>query len=451
MSKKVVIIGGTAAGLSAASRIKKLQPATQVIVFEMTGFISYGSCGLPYFVQGLIDEPFDLVSFTVERIKKERDIIVFDHTKVIDIDDDNKKVLAENLLDGTRWFESFDEIVFATGADAIKPDIQGIDAKGVFFLKNVEDGIQLRSSIRPTGKAVIIGGGMIGLEVAEALSNSGMEVRIVEQLPRLLPAYDPYYSELLMDELNEHNVDLYLNESVVEILTSNGHVSGVRLSSDRILDAELVVVSIGVKPRSSLAAKIGVRTGLKGAIEVDQQMRTNIPYAYACGDCVETVHILNGKKIYMPLGTTANKQGRVCGNTIAGYDDYFPGVLGTNATKVFDLYIASTGLNLDQASHAGFTADLVTIKNNDLASYYPNSEVNHISLIFDKETGQLLGAQAAGSSTIAGRINTLVACVTAKMTIWDLYKLDFLYTPSLAPVYDPLIIAASQAIKKVGR
>ncbi len=448
MSERLVVIGGTAAGLSAASRAKKLKPGFDVKVFEKSGFISYGACGLPYFVGGMIDSENDLVSLTVDEMKEKRGISVFIHHEVTHIDNIGKTVTVVDLDTETESIHPYDKLVIATGASPIRPDIKGIDAEGVHYLRNVEDGISLKRSARPGSTASIVGGGFIGLECAEELASSGVEVHIFETLPRLLPFLPESFSALVLDTLKKNGVTVHLNEKAEEILVKDGKVCGLRTIGSSV-DCDMVLMSIGVTPNSRLAGEIGLTLGIKGAIAVDRNMRTSDPSIWAAGDCAENFNSITGKPCYIPLGTTANKMGRTAGSSIGGEEIPFHGVMGSMVTKVFDTYIATTGLTLKQAEEAGFEAVESEIKQRDKASYYPGHRIMYLNFILDAASGRLLGAQTVGSEAAAIRIDTLVAAIDAGMTVSQVNELDLIYAPPVAPVYDPILIAAGQAVKKV--
>lgn len=448
MAEKLVVIGGTAAGLSAASKAKRLKKDLDVTVFEKSGYISYGACGLPYFVGGMIDEPMDLVSLTVDDMKTKRGIPVCIHHEATRIDRAGKTVEVKNLDTGDVKSWPYDKLVIATGAVPVRPRIPGIDAEGVYFLRNVEDGIRLKGGEKQHKDIAVIGGGFIGLETAEQLSEAGMKVTVCEALPRLLPFLPEAFAAEVASELGKHGVDLRLGAKVLAVEEREGKVSGLKLESGTV-PCDAVLCSIGVRPATGIARDAGLALGIKGAIIVDEGMRTSDPSIWACGDCAQMKHILSGKPCYVPLGTTANKMGRVAGTNIGGGSASFPGVLGSMVTKVFDLSISSTGYSLKQALDEGYDAAECAIVKNDRASYYPGAQPNKINLVFDTESGRLLGAQAIGSTTIAGRINTLCACITAGMTVHQVSQLDLVYAPPFAPVYDPIIIAAEQAEKKV--
>ena len=451
MGKRLVVIGGTAAGLSAATKAKRSQPDLDISVYEKTGYVSYGSCGLPYFIGGKIEKPEDLIALTVEQLQDKRNISTFIHHEVTKINRAEKTVEVINLTDGKSFVQPYDYLVIATGARPIIPPLLP-DAKGIHTLRSVEDGIAIKSAIQNGAKrAIIVGAGFIGLESAEALTEAGVRVTLIEALPRLLPVLQEEYANILLKTLQSNGVEVYLNTTAEEILTEKGHVTGIKTSDGTIVDADFILLSIGSAPNTALAENCGLELGLKKGIAVNQQLQTSDPSIWACGDCVQMFHLLTEEPCYVPLGTTANKQGRIAGENITEGNGAFKGVLSSQVTKVFDQYVASTGLTVEQAKKAGFDALSVSIIKGDKASYYPGSIDSRITLVFNRKDGRLLGAQGIGGFSIAGRINVLIAAISTGMTVEELNDLDLVYSPSVSPVYDPLLIAAAQALKQVGK
>lgn len=446
-AENLVIIGGTAAGLSAASKAKRMRPGLRVQVFERTGYISYGSCGLPYFVGGLIGKPEDLVSVSAETMKTKRGIQTHTHHQVTAINPRDRTVRIQNLETGERSTCPYDKLVIATGAVPAAPPIPGIDSANVHYLRTVEDGIRLKEAVSKGAKtACIIGGGFIGLELAEELTRSGLKVTVLEQLPSLLPFLDPAFSKAVLENLKSCGVTVHTGVTVTKVM-AEVMPRLLRTAEGEIITADLILVSAGVRPATELAKEAGLKLGLKGAIVVDDAMRTSDPNIWACGDCVQMKNLITGRPAYIPLGTTANKQGKIAGENAAGGSASFKGVLGSMVTKVFEQHIAATGLTLALAREAGFDAVSTLITKLDKASYYPGGKDNSLCLIFDKGTGRLLGAQGIGSESIAGRVNVLAAAITGGMTVKEVSQLDLVYAPSVAPVYDPVLIAATQALK----
>ncbi len=445
--KRLVVIGGVAAGLSAASKARRLDSSLKITVFERSGYVSYGACGIPYYVGGIIAEAEDLLALTVDTLRTKRGIDVRVHTEVTAIDREHKHVAATCLESGETYTVPYDYLVIATGAKPIIPPIRGMESNRVFVVRNVEDAIAIRRESEGARSAVIVGGGVIGLEMAEQIAGRGVKVTIFEALDRLLPNLPLSYSQLVADELQRNGVTLHLGKSVSSIQESGGTVVSVTDSDGSTTACDMVIVAVGVKPESDLARSAGLDLGLKDAIVVDTQQRTSDSSIWAAGDCVQMRHLLGDTPVYAPLGTTANKMGRVAGSNIGGEPAQFDGVLGSIVTKVFDLYIAATGFSLKQALDEGYEAAEHAIVKGDKASYYPGSRDTHLNMVVDTKSGRLLGAQGIGGESIAGRINVLVAAITTGMTVAQLNELDLVYTPSVAPVYDPLLIAASQAMK----
>lgn len=449
--ENLIVIGATAAGLSAASKAKRMNPELNIQVFEKTGYISYGSCGLPYYVGGLIEKPDDLVAVSAQTMKNKRGIETHIHHQVTAVNREKKEVTVQNLDTGESLSYPYDKLVIATGAVPTAPPIPGIQSPNVYFLRNVEDGIRLKEAVSKGAKtACIIGGGFIGLELAEELALSGLGVTVLEQLPGLLPFLEPSFSQSVLENLKSHGVCVHTGASVTQI-AADSTPARISTSDGKLYTADLILVSAGVRPAAELARDAGLILGLKGAIAVDDHMRTSDPDIWACGDCVQMKNLITGRPAYVPLGTTANKQGKIAGENAAGGSAVFKGVLGSMVTKVFEQYIAATGLSPAQARDEGFDAVSSVITKLDKASYYPGGKDNHLCLIFDRKTGRLLGAQGIGSESIAGRINVLAAAITAGMTVKDVSELDLVYAPPVAPVYDPILIAAAQAVKHLER
>ena len=450
---KVFVIGGVAAGTKTAAKLKRVDRSIDVTIITKDADISYAGCGLPYYVGGLIESRDELIVNTPQKYAALTGVTVLTGREAVSLDSEAKSITAKNLENGESEVYHYDACVIATGASSIMPPLPGIGLKGVFKMRTPDDAITLRSYIKENDvkRAVVAGGGFIGLEVAEEMTQCGVEVHLYEMMPRLLPFLESSFSDQVTKTLLDHGVHVHTGVSVDEILACDGRVSGVKSSDGQTTDVDFVLMSIGVVPNGELAAAAGLEMGLKGGIVVDDSQQTSDPCIWACGDCVQMKNRITGEAAYVPLGTTANKQGRIAGTNAAGGHDTFPGVLGSMVTKVFDLYIAATGLSAAQAEKAGYDAAVTTITKGDKASYYPGSRDNQLCLIFDKKDGRLLGAQGIGSESVAGRINVFVAAITCGMTVSEINELDLVYAPPVAPVYDPILIAASQAMKKVGR
>lgn len=446
---RLVVIGGTAAGLSAASRVRKYLPDADITVIERTGYVSYGSCGLPYYVSGVINEADELVSLTPADLVAKRGMKVLLHHEAVALDRVEKTVSVTDLRNGGKLLLPYDALVLATGASALTPSALAVKADNVFTLRTVENGIAIRQSLAGAKRAVIIGGGYIGLEMVDAFMAQGIHVDLFEAADRLLPDLNPKFSDSVLDTLKAHGVSLHLGATVEEILLQGGRAVGVKACQVEY-PADIVLICVGVRPNASLAKAAGLATEPNGAITVDSHQRTSDRAIWACGDCACTTNRITGQRCYAPLGTNANKQGRVAGACISGKDAAFPGVLPSQITKVFELYIASTGLNIQQAAQAGFHAAHTLIHKGDRASYYPGGRESELCLVFDRASGRILGAQGIGGESIAGRINVLATAITCNMPVQDIAQLDLVYAPPVAPVYDPILIAGECAVKELG-
>ncbi len=448
--EQLVVIGGTAAGLSAASAAKRACPDWNVRVFEKTGYVGYGSCGLPYFIGDIIKSADDLIAFTPEQMRQKRGVDVRVHHEALSIDRAAKTILVQDLAGGGCAVVPYTKLVIATGASPIVPPIPGIDRTGVFTVRCVEDGIAVKRALGGGAKQVVcIGGGFIGLELTAELAACGHRVSLLEAMPRLLPMLPEAYAQMVVDTLENNGVTVALNTRATAV-EGNAAVESVRTEDGRRLPAQLVIAAVGVRPNGALAADAGLAVAKNGAILVDAYQRTSDSGIFACGDCVQMFDCIDQNPAYFPLGTTANKQGKLAGLNAAGANKRFPGVLGSQITKVFELYVGATGLSLASALSLGYDAACCSVKKADRASYYPGATDNHITLVFEKSGGRLLGAQAAGGCSIAGRLNVAATAIAAGMTIEMLNGVDFVYAPPVAPVYDPMLIAASQSLKRLG-
>ncbi|HID62322.1 MAG TPA: NADH oxidase [Anaerolineae bacterium] len=449
MAERLIVIGGCAAGMSAASKARRLNPDLEIVVYEKTGFVSYGSCGLPYYVSGLIEDHNTLVVRTPAQFAK-RDIEVHLHHEVTEIVPENRRLRVTNLADGGSWYESYDKLLIATGGrPALLPGFSLGDLSGVFVMRTVEDGVAIRDFIqreRPR-RAVIIGAGYIGMETAESFHTLGLETTVIGRPPQVLKRFDPDMAQLVQDELESKGIQLSLGDEVKALEgDTRGRVRRV-ISSKGVFEADLVLLALGVRPNVALAKAAGVALGETGAIATDSQMRTNLPGVFAAGDCAEAYHRVTGRGAYIPLGTTANKQGRVAGANLGGGQAEFEGVVGTTITKVLDVYAALTGLAEKEARALGYAVHSTTIKAGSRAHYYPGGRPMHVKLVVEEGSGHLLGGQIVGDEGAGPRIDVLAAALHKGMTVEELSRLDLAYVPPIAPVWDPLLVAANVALK----
>jgi len=440
----VLVIGGGAAGMAAASKAKRTNPELKILVVEANKFVSYAPCGIPYYVEGLVKDHMDLIHYPAEFFIKKRGINIMTETRVTEIDLENKSAIIQNA-EASKEIE-FNKLIIATGAKPIIPPIDGVDLEGIHTIHHIEDGIKLRQAIEKADKIAIVGAGYIGLELTEALIERKKKVILLEMLPHVLPNIDEDMAEIIEEKLIEHNVDLHLNEKVVAF-EGESKVKRVVTIKDQY-DIDLVILSVGVRPNTDLFKSSKLNFGVKGAIKVNERMETNLNGIYAAGDVAETKHLVNGKPTWIPLAQTANKMGRVAGANVAGGNMVFPGIVGTAFTKVFDLNIARTGLSEREAKEEGFKVGSVKIEAKTKANYYPGAQKIHVKLIFDKETRKLLGGQIIGGEDTVGRVNVLATALYANLTVDDIFYIDLGYAPPFAPVWDPLVVASSVAGRK---
>ncbi|MGF1472782.1 MAG: FAD-dependent oxidoreductase [Rubrobacteraceae bacterium] len=440
---RLVVVGGVAAGTKAAARARRVDPEAEVLIYQEEPQISISECGLPYFLSGAVKEREDLVARTPEEFA-EKDIEAHVRHRVEKIDPDNRKLSVRNLESGVRFEVGYDRLVVATGARSVVPPVSGVDLDGIFKLRFLTDADRLLRYIKEHSpqKAAIVGGGYIGLEVAENLSVLGLEVSIVEAADQVAIAYGKEVADRVCDHLREKGVNLYAGAEVEEFI-GDGRVRGLKFGSEE-LATDLVVLGVGIEPRVELAGEAGIELGTTGAIRVGEHMRTNVPGVWAAGDCVETTNLAGGNTTWVPLGDTANQMGRVAGtNAATGANTLkFPGVLGTGIFKVFDLGVGKTGLSETEARDAGFEVVSAGAEANDRAGYYPALDTVFLKLIADKSGGRLLGAESAGS----GADKLIDVCATAiwgKLRVEDLVNLDLAYAPPFSPTLSPVIQVAT--------
>ena len=448
MAGRLLIIGGDAAGMSAAAVARRRRDDLEIVCFERGAFTSYAACGIPYFVAGLVPEPERLIARSPEQHRAHGVDVRTGH-EVVAIDVERRVVRARRLDDGNETDEPFDQLVIATGATPTRPPLPGIDATGVFGVQTLTDGIAIHQAIDRLDagrdgrqhRAVVVGGGYVGLELAEALVIRGLEVALVDAAPQPMTTLDPDMGAMVADALRKVGVGLHLETPVEGFEVADGRVTAVCTPAVS-LPADLVVLGLGVRPNSALAADAGIATGPTRGIIVDDHMRTSVAGIFAAGDCVETHHRVSNRPVAIALGTHANKQGRVVGINATGGDATFPGVVGTAISKICKYEVARTGLNEREADEAGFDAVAVTIAGETRAHYYPGATPIHVKVVAERQTGRLLGAQIVGEEGAAKRVDVLAAAVWSAMSAEEFASLDLAYAPPFSPVWDPVLIAA---------
>ena len=440
---KVIIIGGIAAGMSAAAKFKRLSPNDDVVVYEKGDIVSFGACGLPYYVGGFFDDSNEMIARTPEAF---REAGVEIHTKheVTNVDFSNKKVTVKNLNTNEVLEESYDKLMIASGARAIIPPIKNIDLENVVTLKSMDDGNKLRElmSKEENKKNAIIGAGFIGLEAAEAAKHRGKEVTVIQLQDRVLQeVFDKDITDLLEEELRENGVNLLLSETVTELI-GDGKVSKVK-TNKREIEADIVILATGVKPNTDFLNCDEIKMIRNGAIVVDKYGRTSVEDVYAAGDCATINSLITDREIYVPLATGANKLGRIVGENLAGQNNSFQGSMASSCIKVMDMEAARTGLSEKEVLNLGFNYKTKFITDMNQTSYYPGRERIYVKLIYDAHTRVILGGQVAGYKDAVQRCNVLAACIYAKMTTEQLGMLDLCYAPPFSRTWDVLNVAGN--------
>lgn len=431
---RLVVIGGVAAGLSAAARARRLDRSLEIVVLEKGDAISYGACGLPYYIEGQVGSVEDLILYTPEQFERERNIAVRTRARVSAIQHARREV----TLDGGERVH-YDRLVIATGARPAPAGIQGAGQPHVFSLHTLDDARRLDDFLKreQPRQAVVVGAGYIGLEAAGALRARGLNVTVLEASGNALSRQDPEFTRQVAQCLEQFRIELRLNAPVRAI--EGDRVAGV--------PCQLVVLAAGLKPNVEMAAEAGVELGSNDAIRVSERMETSLNGVYAAGDCAETTHLVTGRPVWLPLGTTANKMGRVAGASAAGVRERFPGVVGTSIVRVCGVAFATTGLSAPQARREGFDPIVARIEAHERPGYFWGGPVT-VELVADRSSRRLLGGAVVGGETSGGRVNVIATALALRMRIDEFEQLDLAYAPPYAPVWDPLLIAAQQLAKQ---
>ncbi|MBN1778390.1 MAG: FAD-dependent oxidoreductase [Clostridiales bacterium] len=432
---RIVIIGAVAAGTSAAAKARRNSEDAEIVIYERDTDISYSGCGMPYFLGGHLDGVGDLTPRDPAFFKSKYNVDVFIRHELLSVSPEHKQVTVKNLETGETFTESYDKLILATGASAAVPPVKGVDKAHVFTLRNVNDTRRIKAFMdaKHPKTAALIGSGFIGLEMCENLKELGMELTLLEKLPQVTPALDADMAVHVEEYVKQNGVTVYTDVNVREITDS-----GVTLADGREIQADMVIISTGVRPNTALAKAAGIELGVAGAFRVNTRMQTNLPDIYACGDCIEHFDLVTGKPFYRPLGSTANKTGRIAGDNVTGGNLEFRGVLGTGIFRVFDLAVAQTGLNEHEAREQGF--DVVVCHNTkpDRPKYMGGREMI-IKCVADRQSGRLLGVQIVGFGGVDKRIDVFVTAITAKMKAEDLFHLDLAYAPPFSTTKDPVM------------
>ncbi|MEM5767798.1 MAG: FAD-dependent oxidoreductase, partial [Bacillota bacterium] len=432
---RLLIIGAVAAGTSAAAKARRNSEEAEITVYEKDRFISYSGCGMPYYLGGEVESAEELTPRDAAFFKSKYNVDIYTEHEVLAVSPRTKSISVKNLATGDIFTDRYDKLVMATGARAAMPPIKGADGQHVFTLRNINDMNRIKAFMDANNPraAVIIGTGFIGLEVCENLKGLGMDVTLLEKLPQVTPGLDSDMAVYVEGHIRQKGVAVRTGVSINEI-TENSVV----LSDGAEIKAEMVLVSAGVRPNTELAAQAGIELGVAGAIRVNARMETNIPDIYACGDCIEQYHVVTGKPVYRPLGSTANKTGRIAGDRVTGGSLEFRGILGTGIFRIFDMTVAQTGLSEREAIELGYdTAVCHNIKPGK--PEYMGGKEMVIKGIADKATGRMIGAQIVGSEGVDKRIDVFVTAITFKAKAEDLFHLDLAYAPPFSTTKDPVM------------
>jgi NADPH-dependent 2,4-dienoyl-CoA reductase/sulfur reductase-like enzyme len=447
----LVVIGGGASGMSAASRARRLRPEWRITAFERGDYVSFILCGLPYYVDDVIASHEALIVYTPEFFQKERRIEVHTEHEVRRIDHERRLLEVTDLRAGRAFTWGYGKLVVATGAEAVRPKLEGIDLSNVFVLRTIDDGRRIKAAVQKGGlrRAVIIGAGYVGLEMAEALTEAGLETVLIEASPNVLPGVGPEIREVVEQELAEHGVRVR-KEEMAQRLEGGERVEKV-VASGGEYPADIVIVSVGARPAVALLRDAGMALGPTGAVPTNERMETSLSGVYAVGDVAESRHLISGQAAWVALGTTANKQGRVAGENAAGGNAVFQGIVGTAGVKVFGLEVARTGLTEAEAREVGFDPVGVTIEHPSHGSFYPGATPLRVKLVANRQDGRLLGGQIVGREAAAKRLDVLATALHARMNVQDIAALDLSYAPPFAPAWEAVQIAAQQVMSKLQR
>jgi NADPH-dependent 2,4-dienoyl-CoA reductase/sulfur reductase-like enzyme/rhodanese-related sulfurtransferase len=441
---KLVIVGGVAAGASAAAKARRCNEEADIVLYDMGADISYATCGLPYYLSGIISERKTLLVTSPEFFKKRFNVNVRTHHQVLSIDRKAQKVQVKNLTTGEIAEEGYDRLILAMGATPIIPPIPGAMLPFVFTLKTLEDTDRIFTYLtnKKPAAAVVIGGGLIGMEAVENLVRRGIRTSVIELMPQVLPFLDREMADVVQHQLRQKGVDLYLSQKVTVIEEREGR-GWVRTDKGQELSADLVIMSVGIKPNTQLAQDAGLRCGSSGGIAVDEFMQTSDPNVLAAGDCVESLHLVSGKPVLIPTGSAANKEGRAAGANAMGRRIAVKGFTGTVIVKVFDLAVGKTGLSEKEALQEGFSPLVTYVLSDDHAGYYPGAETVQIKTIAERSSGRLLGSQIVGKQGVDKRIDVIATAIYNGMTQEDLLQLDLSYAPPYSSARDPVIVAGA--------
>ncbi len=439
---KVIIIGGVAGGASAAARIRRLDETAQIIVLERSNYVSYANCGLPYFIGGVIREQAELTLQTPQSLWERLHIDVRVRNEAEDIDVKSKNVAIRRPDTGEIYHEQYDKLLLSPGAKPVVPHLPGVTSDRIFSLRTVEDTLRIRKFIEEykPATAVLVGGGFIGLEMAENLTAMGISVTVIQRSNQLFAPMDADMASFIHAQMRSHGVKLELEKTVTGF-SSKGGKPVTMIKDSEPISSDMVLLGVGVEPDTVLAEKAGLALGIRGAVAVNEYMETSVPDIYAVGDAVEVSHFVTGKKSLISLAGPANKQGRIAADNICGGNSMFKGTQGSSVIKIFEMTGAVTGINEKTAEAAGIVYDKVVLSPVSHAAYYPGGQTMYMKVLYEKETLRLLGAQIAGYEGVDKRIDVIAAAIRAGMTADKLAELELAYAPPYSSAKDPVNMA----------
>jgi len=448
---RLVVIGASAAGLSAAAKARRNDPGLKITVLEKTDEVSVGLCQLPYLISGYIKEPSEVVAVPVEALREKRGMDVRLHHEVQSIDLTKKKVTFRDLETQKEGEVSYDRLVAATGSRSIRPPIPGLSAPNVFALHSLGEALAIREYVkdRAPKEAVIVGGGYIGLEMAEALTRNGLRVTIVEMLPNVMGTMDDELTELVEDHVREQGVNLLLSSRLDEVRLNQEGCAASVVAGGKEVRADMVLLALGVRPNVELAKAAGIKLGATGAIATDWKQKTSDDSVFAAGDCCESHDLGTDRKVWIPLGSTANKQGKVAGDNLSGGYSVFRGITSTAICKAFEIGIGRVGLTEKEAKKLGLDCESVVVTPRSRAGKCPGARMIRLKLVFERVGGRLLGGQVVGEDGVLARTDVLACSMYHRMTVEEIGRFDLAYAPPFAPAWDPVLVACNLAVKKV--
>lgn len=450
--EKIVIIGGVAAGTKAAAKSRRLLPDAQIDIYTDDTHVSYSACGLPFFIEGNFNDFKMLFARDIEEFEQEN-IHIHLLNRVTKISPDKKQIAVLDMKENKEFNVDYDKLVIATGARPFIPPIKNVGLKNVFSLRTIEDGINIKEKVLNSKHATIVGGGYIGIELLEAFVKQGLKVTMIEFAPTIMPIFDADISELIKGHILKRNgdkVEIINSDSVIE-LSGEDKVRSVKTKNGIEIKTDMVIIATGVKPNVEIAVDAGIDLGITGAIKVNNKMQTNIKDIYAAGDCIEKNLLVSNTPVWIPLGSTANKEGRCAAINLCGGEDEFEGILGSAVTRYFGFTMSITGLTEKQALKLGYEPVSMTVTKLDKVGYMPEAKNITIKLIADKKSRILLGAQGIGCGDADKRVNTVATALIQPMKIDDFMSNDMTYAPPFSPSIDPLLTAAEKLIEKLDK